>query len=140
MTLIQWCSKNSAELTQKYLPCLQDIQRITKKLEFNLKLQIESCNSDLYEMIPCTAVQTLQRLAKGFSIIALTGLRQSGKTILARQVFADKTYVSLENPDEHEFAEHDPRMFLKRFESGAILDEVQRCPHLLSWLQGQVDV
>jgi len=90
-------------------------------------------------MIPRIATHTLQRLAKGFPIIALTGPRQSGKTTLARAVFTDKAYVSLENPDEHEFAERDPRAFLKRFESGAILDEVQRCPNLLSWLQGLVD-
>ncbi len=32
-----------------------------------------------------------------------------------------------------------PRAFLNRFASGAIPDEVQRCPHLLSWLQGLVD-
>jgi predicted AAA+ superfamily ATPase len=90
-------------------------------------------------MIPRTATSTLQRLAKGFPIIALTGPRQSGKTTLAKAVFVDKAYVSLENPDEHEFAERDPRAFLKRFENGAILDEVQRCPHLMSWLQGLVD-
>ncbi|OYT88858.1 MAG: AAA family ATPase [Burkholderiales bacterium PBB3] len=90
-------------------------------------------------MIPCRATPTLQRLAKGFPILALTGPRQSGKTTLARAVFADKAYVSLENPDEHAFAERDPRAFLGRFESGAILDEVQRCPQLLSWLQGLVD-
>lgn len=90
-------------------------------------------------MIPRTATTTLQRLSKGFPIIALTGPRQSGKTTLARAVFADKAYVSLENPDEQAFAERDPRAFLTRFASGAILDEVQRCPHLLSWLQGLVD-
>ncbi len=90
-------------------------------------------------MIPRTATATLQRLSKGFPIIALNGPRQSGKTTLAKAVFSDKAYVSLENPDEREFAERDPRAFLKRFETGAILDEVQRCPHLLSWLQGLVD-
>lgn len=90
-------------------------------------------------MIPRTATLTLQRLARGFPIIAVTGPRQSGKTTLAKAVFADKTYVSLENPDEYEFAERDPRAFLHRFGSGAILDEVQRCPQLLSWLQGLVD-
>lgn len=90
-------------------------------------------------MIPRLATVTLQRLSRGFPVIALTGPRQSGKTTLAREVFADKAYVSLENPDEHEFAERDPRAFLTRFSSGAILDEVQRCPHLLSWLQGLVD-
>ncbi|MDP1615229.1 MAG: ATP-binding protein [Methylococcales bacterium] len=78
-------------------------------------------------------------MAKGFPVIALTGPRQSGKTTLAKAVFADKDYVSLENPDDREFAERDPRRFLQRFPNGAILDEVQRCPSLLSWLQGLVD-
>lgn len=90
-------------------------------------------------MIPRQALATLHRLAKGFPVLALTGPRQAGKTTLARQAFGGKTYVSLENPDEREFAERDPKRFLQRFSDGAILDEVQRCPALLSWLQGLVD-
>ncbi|MBK7645932.1 MAG: ATP-binding protein [Betaproteobacteria bacterium] len=90
-------------------------------------------------MYPRQARTTLERLAKGFPVLALTGPRQSGKTTLARASFPDKPYVSLENPDEREFAEHDPKRFLARFPEGAILDEVQRCPALLSWLQGLVD-
>jgi uncharacterized protein len=81
----------------------------------------------------------LQRLALGFPVLALTGPRQSGKTTLARASFPEKPYVSLENPEERDFAEHDPKRFLARFPEGAILDEVQRCPALLSWLQGLVD-
>ena len=90
-------------------------------------------------MIPRAAAATLKRLAKGFPVVALTGPRQSGKTTLARAVFAHKPYVSLENPDEREFALSDPRRFLARFKNGAVLDEVQRCPELMSWLQGLVD-
>lgn len=90
-------------------------------------------------MIPRLATQTLLRLAKGFPIVVLTGPRQSGKTTLAKTVFANKAYVSLENLDEREFAEQDPKRFLQRFTDGAILDEVQRCPSLLSYLQGVVD-
>ena len=90
-------------------------------------------------MIPRIAAETLSRLAKGFPVVALTGPRQSGKTTLAKWVFKDKPYVSLENPDEREFAKTDPKRFLARFAQGAILDEVQRCPELLSWLQGLVD-
>ncbi|MEY4506507.1 MAG: hypothetical protein RL297_1085 [Pseudomonadota bacterium] len=90
-------------------------------------------------MIPRAATSTLKRLAKGFPVVALTGPRQSGKTTLAKSVFKEKTYLSLENPDEREFAQRDPQRFLQRFPNGAILDEVQRCPELLSWLQGWVD-
>ena len=90
-------------------------------------------------MIPRTALDTLMRLARGFPVVALTGPRQSGKTTLARAAFPDKPYVSLEDPDELEFAQRDPRLFLGRFPDGAVLDEVQRCPALLSWLQGLVD-
>lgn len=90
-------------------------------------------------MIPRLATSTLTRLAKGFPVIALTGPRQSGKTTLAKHVFPNKTYVSLENPEELEFAQKDPKRFLARFKEGAILDEVQRCPSLLSWIQGLVD-
>ncbi len=90
-------------------------------------------------MYPRQASSTLTRLARGFPVLALTGPRQSGKTTLARACFPDKPYISLENLDEREFAEHDPRRFLARFPDGAILDEVQRCPALLSWLQGVVD-
>jgi len=90
-------------------------------------------------MYPRQAHDTLLRLARGFPVLALTGPRQSGKTTLARSTFPLKPYVSLENPDERDFAESDPKRFLARFSEGAILDEVQRCPQLLSWLQGVVD-
>ncbi len=90
-------------------------------------------------MIPRDAAPTLTRLAQGFPLVAITGPRQAGKTTLAKAIFSEKPYVSLENPDEREFALNDPKRFLARFPKGAILDEVQRCPELLSWLQGWVD-
>lgn len=90
-------------------------------------------------MLARDAEKTLIRLTKSFPVVAITGPRQAGKTTLAKAVFKSKPYVSLENPDEREFAQNDPKRFLTRFPNGAVLDEVQRCPSLLSWLQGVVD-
>jgi uncharacterized protein len=90
-------------------------------------------------MIPRAASKTIARLANGFPIIALTGPRQSGKTTLARACFPAKPYVTLENPRDREFAEIDAERFLGQYKHGAVIDEIQRCPALLSYLQGLVD-
>ncbi|MCD8517479.1 MAG: hypothetical protein LRY61_09505 [Burkholderiaceae bacterium] len=52
-------------------------------------------------------------------MVALTGPRQSDKTTLARAVFSNKPYVSLENPDEREFATQDPKRFWQGLASKA---------------------
>lgn len=90
-------------------------------------------------MIPRLLSSTLQRLAASFPIVAVTGPRQSGKTTLSRAIFADKPYVSLEDPTERAFAQEDAHGFLARFPQGAIFDEAQRWPDLFSYLQGMVD-
>jgi predicted AAA+ superfamily ATPase len=78
-------------------------------------------------------------LARQFPVVSITGPRQSGKTTLARMVFKDYDYVSLEDPNEREFALGDPKGFLRRFAGGVILDEIQKGPELLSYIQGIVD-
>lgn len=90
-------------------------------------------------MLTRSITPTLLRLAASFPVLAMTGPRQSGKTTLARQQFADKPYVSLEDPIERAFANDDPRSFLARFPEGAVFDEAQRWPDLFSHLQGMVD-
>ncbi len=90
-------------------------------------------------LLPRHLASTLQRLAAGFPVVALTGPRQSGKTTLARQLFSELAYVSLEDPLERAFAEDDPRAFLARFRAGAVFDEAQRWPDLFSHLQLLVD-
>jgi hypothetical protein len=72
-------------------------------------------------------------------VVTILGPRQSGKTTLTRMTFPQKAYFSLEDPDVRMAAEADPRGFLGQFPDGAILDEVQRFPALLSYLQGIVD-
>lgn len=92
-------------------------------------------------MINRIATERLIHLSKTFRSVAVVGPRQSGKTTLCRTVFPEKPYVSLENPDVLEFATTDPRGFLSQFnnENGAILDEIQKAPHLFSYLQQILD-
>ncbi len=90
-------------------------------------------------MIIRDAEPTLKQLAQGYPVLTITGPRQSGKSTLARTVFPNHPYVTLENPDQREFVQQDPRGFLHQYREGAIIDEAQRCPELFSWLQGVVD-
>ena len=78
-------------------------------------------------------------MAGAYPTVTLIGPRQAGKTTLARKVFDGKPYASLEDPDVRALATSDPRSFLSRFPDGAILDEIQRVPSLLSYLQTIID-
>ena len=90
-------------------------------------------------MIPREITPRLTSLFQQYPFVTVTGPRQSGKTTLCRAAFPELAYVSLEAPDQREFAETDPRGFLSQFDEGAILDEVQHVPELLSYLQVLAD-
>lgn len=81
----------------------------------------------------------LEEAYRYFSVITVTGPRQSGKTTLIRNLFPHLPYYSLESLDIRSFAENDPIAFLNQNEEGMILDEVHIAPDLLSYIQGIVD-
>lgn len=83
--------------------------------------------------------QRLEQDARAFRVVTILGPRQAGKTTLAKMTFKNHKYVSLEEPEMRELATTDPRTFLRRYSPPAILDEVQRVPDLLSYVQGLVD-
>lgn len=90
-------------------------------------------------LIPRKAAKPLAVLAKEYPVLVVTGPRQAGKTTLCKAVFPHLPYASLEDPDVRRLALEDPRGFLAQYPGGALLDEVQRAPELLSYLQGIVD-
>jgi predicted AAA+ superfamily ATPase len=90
-------------------------------------------------MIERSLTKSIKRLIKQYPVISLTGPRQSGKTTLLKTFFPEYTYVSLENPDNLDFALSDPRRFLSRYSNKCIFDEAQRAPQLFSYLQQVVD-
>ena len=85
------------------------------------------------------ALNLLLQRATLYPVVTVLGPRQSGKTTLCRMAFPDKPYVNLEQPDVREFAQQDPKAFLAQFPDGAVLDEIQNVPSLLSWIQVLTD-
>lgn len=90
-------------------------------------------------MIPRRLQRELQTQLTEYPIVTIVGPRQAGKTTLVRSVLPDFAYVNLENPEVRQFATDDPKAFLKQYPQRTIFDEIQRAPHLLSYLQEIVD-
>lgn len=90
-------------------------------------------------MIEREIAPVLTRLFEQYPVVTVTGPRQSGKTTLCKAAFPHLNYFNLEAPDQREFAESDPRGYLAQAGDGAIIDEVQNVPALLSYIQIEVD-
>jgi len=76
--------------------------------------------------------------AKNYPVVFITGPRQSGKTTLSKQTFAKYYYQNLENPETRLTAQTDPKNFLSQ-SNNMIIDEIQRVPDLISYIQSIVD-
>jgi len=81
----------------------------------------------------------LINLSTQYPVLTITGPRQAGKTTLARMVFANYNYCNLELPDIRQLAFEDPRALFFSFPPPVIIDEVQRVPELLSYIQVMAD-
>ena len=77
----------------------------------------------------------LQQASAGFPVVTLLGPRQSGKTTLVRALFPNHAYINMENPQTRTFFREDPRSLLKNGSEQLIIDEAQREPDILSWVQ-----
>lgn len=89
--------------------------------------------------IPREASESIKRLAKQFRVVSVVGPRQSGKTTILKKIFPEKSYISLEDLRNRDFAKQDPVGFLEQFKDGAFIDEVHHAPGLLSQIQVKVD-
>lgn len=81
----------------------------------------------------------IEQMAREYPVVTLLGPRQGGKTTLVKEVFANKPYTNLELPEVRQLAEEDPQAFLAQYPEGAVIDEVQQVPMLLSYIQVIVD-
>ncbi|MCA9369285.1 ATP-binding protein [Candidatus Woesebacteria bacterium] len=90
-------------------------------------------------MIKRDITTSIHKLKTQFPVLAVTGPRQSGKTTLLRKMFPDYAYYNLENPETLAKVEHDTATFIRENQNRVIIDEVQRVPKLLSYIQVTVD-
>jgi len=81
----------------------------------------------------------IKRYASLYPCVGITGPRQSGKSTIAQALFPHLPYVLLENIGVRTLAQADPQKFLEKYKDGAIFDEIQHVPELLSYMQGEVD-
>lgn len=108
---------------------------------YKLEVQLPICTDYgyTYFMFKRDLQAELKSIAKQYPVVTIVGPRQSGKTTLVQEVFPKKPYVNLEPPDIRALVTQDPRAFLSQYPKGAILDEIQRTPTLLSYIQTIVD-
>jgi predicted AAA+ superfamily ATPase len=83
-------------------------------------------------------IKSLSRAIKQYSVLFITGPRQSGKTTISKRVFNEFIYKNLEDPETRLFAKNDPKNFLSQANK-IIIDEIQRVPELLSYIQVMTD-
>src|SRR5689334_3232198 len=81
----------------------------------------------------------LQRAARQFPAIVLTGPRRAGKTELLRHVVPDAQYVLLEDPDVLSRVKADPQGFLDALPKPVVLDEIQNAPELFAYVRSRID-
>ena len=81
----------------------------------------------------------LKEAAQYFSVICITGPRQSGKSTILKEMFPQAIKYSLKDVNVREFALNDPVAFLGQTTEMMFIDEVQKAPELFEYIQGIVD-
>ena len=91
------------------------------------------------QLIERDLLQSIKKAFRYFSVLTLTGPRQSGKTTLCRKLFVELPYYNLEDAATLAAMQQDPKAFLNKHREGMVIDEAQRFPEVFSYLQVQVD-
>lgn len=89
--------------------------------------------------IPRSLEARLRKYEKTYKAILVTGPRQVGKSTLLKKAFADRKYVSLDDPFIEEQAREAGNMFLTLNPPPVTIDEVQRAKELFRYIKIKCD-
>ncbi len=74
-----------------------------------------------------------------FSVVVLTGARQTGKSTMLRKILPEFRYITLDDPVQRRIIKEDPRSVLNNLNKPLIIDEIQYVPEILSYIKILVD-
>ena len=94
-------------------------------------MKIEYINRDIEKIII--------EASEYYSVITVSGPRQSGKSTLLKHLFPDYKEYSMKDVHIRDFALNDPVAFLNQTTDGMFIDEIQKAPVLMEYIQGIVD-
>ncbi len=81
----------------------------------------------------------ITKLLTLFPVVAIVGVRQCGKSSLAKYIGHDWNYVDLEDTDDLDRIQSDPKFFFKQYPNKLIIDEAQELPEIFKILRGVID-
>ncbi|MCK5164597.1 MAG: AAA family ATPase, partial [Desulfobacula sp.] len=90
-------------------------------------------------MIDRNLHKKLNTLLDFFPAVIILGVRQCGKTTLAKMIRPEWAYFDLERFQDFEFISRDFEFFIKENPHSIIIDEAQQYPELFSHLRGVID-
>jgi len=89
--------------------------------------------------VPRKLTPVVQKAARHFPALVVTGPRRAGKTTLIRHSFPKAKYILLEDPDIQARVRSDPRAFLEEITPPVIFDEIQNVPELFDYVRTLID-
>ena len=104
---------------------------------YDIELTLQNCTNMAY--FNRDIEKAIITASKLYPVVVVTGPRQSGKTTLVKHLFRDMPYINLEFPDVSEMIQSDPKAFFNKYKDGVVIDEIQRVPELIRYIQGIVD-
>jgi len=81
----------------------------------------------------------IAKLLDMFPAVCILGVRQAGKTSLAKQLCPTWKYVDLEKQSDYERITADPEYFFQEYSKNLIIDEAQIYPEIFNILRGGID-